>query len=66
MQFGTTPYPLECPDLLWRPLTRAQEDSPELNRNGQIVAAIASFLDDADVELTEDEQAAVDWYLDQL
>jgi len=67
MQFGTTPYPLACPDLRWEPLTRTQEHgSGQLNRNGQLNAAIASFLDDADVELDDDEQEAVDWYLDQL
>ena len=61
MQFGTTPYPLECPDALWNPLTRAQGDE---NRNEQIVRAIAAYVDDADVNLSDDERDAVDWYLD--
>ena len=62
MQFGTTPYPLECPDALWDPLKRAQSDE---NRNEQIVRAIAAYVDQADVDLSDDERDAVDWYLDQ-
>lgn len=62
MQFGTTPYPLECPDALWGPLKRVQGDE---NRNEQIVQAIAAYVDGADIELTEDEKEVVEWYMEQ-
>lgn len=62
MQFRTKSYPLDCPEVLWNALTRAQH--PDRNINDELIVAIAAHVDESGVETEEQEQTVIEAVLE--